>query len=444
MSASWEGRRLHIVGVGGAGMSAYARAAAALGATVSGSDRAASPYTEQLARDGVLEALIGHRAENVPAGADVEVVHSTAIPAENPEREAARARGLPDRSRAELLAELTRMRRTIAVAGAHGKTTTSAMIATALRGAGMDAGYLIGGTIGPGGRNGDWGSAEWLVVEADESDRSMLELDVEIAVLTSVELDHHATFGSLLELEDAYRRFLAPAREAVIWRRPELLALRGEEQPVVAYDVASAELGGGGARFQREGVEVQLSVPGLHNALNAAAALAVCRLVGVDLQQAAAALAGFRGAGRRFEHVGRTAAGASVYDDYAHHPTEIAATVAAARTLAPQRLTAIFQPHLFSRTQQLRREFGEALAQADEVVVLDVYAARERAEDFPGISGRTIAEAAADAGGGRTVYWLPDRHDAARLLAGRGEGELLMFMGAGDVDLLARSVVGGA
>jgi UDP-N-acetylmuramate--alanine ligase len=384
---------------------------------------------------------IGHDAANVPAGDDVEVVCSTAIEPANVERRSALDRGLRVRTRADLLGELTRLRRTIAVAGAHGKTTTASMIASALRGCGLDPGYLIGGTLRETGRNGDWGTGDWLVVEADESDRSMLALSVEIAVLTSVELDHHAAFGSRLELDDVYREFLAGAPRAVIWRRPELLALR--QGPVVAYDVPTPELGGGGVRFRTLDVDVSLSVPGAHNALNAAAALAVCRLVGADLGRAAAALGAFTGVARRFERLGRTPAGAEVYDDYAHHPTEVAATLAAARTLGPARLVAVFQPHLYSRTEQLAREFGEALAAADVVVVLDVYPARERAVDFPGVSGRIVAAAAADVADGRPVYWLPDRVAAARVLRGLlGPGDLGLMLGAGDVDSLGRELVG--
>ncbi len=436
----WSGRRLHIVGVGGAGMSAYARAAHALGASVTGSDRADSPFARALAADGVLVAAIGHTPENLPAGT-VEVVHSSAIGPENPELRAALELGLTVRSRAELLGELSRLRRTIAVAGAHGKTTTTSMIATALRGCGLDPGYLIGGTLRETGRNGEWGTGEWLVVEADESDRSMLAIHAEIAVLTSVELDHHAAFGSRLELEGVYRDFLAGAPQAVIWDRPELLALR--DGPVAAYDVAAPDLTGGGVRFRFLDLDVSLSLPGAHNALNAAAALEVCRLAGADLTRAAAALAGFPGVARRFERLGRTRSGAVVYDDYAHHPTEIAATLAAARTLDPRRVIAVFQPHLYSRTRELAREFGAALAAADVVVVLDVYPARERAEDFPGVSGRMVAEASADAAGGRPVYWLPRPDDAAPVLAHLlGAGDLCLVIGAGDVDELGRRLIG--
>jgi UDP-N-acetylmuramate--alanine ligase len=407
-------------------MSAYARAAHALGASVSGSDRADSPFAAALAADGVLEAQIGHRAENVPSGEDVELVCSSAIAADNPERLAAAARGLSVLTRAQLLGQLSALRRTIAVAGAHGKTTTAAMIVSALRGGGVEPSYLIGGILLDSGRNGDWREGEWLVIEADESDRSLLELEVEIAVLTNVELDHHDAYASLQELEAVYREFLAAPSAAVIWDRPELLALRGEGARV-AYDAPAPDGDAGGDK----GAGIALAVPGAHNARNAAAALAVARLLGLDEDAAAAGLAAFRGTARRFERLGRAASGAEIYDDYAHHPTEIAATIAAARTLEPARLVVVFQPHLYSRTRALAREFGAALAGADVVVVLDVYAARERAEDFPGVSGLMIAEATADHASGRPVHWLPDRDRAVAIVADLGRALIAEGPGGG-------------
>jgi UDP-N-acetylmuramate--alanine ligase len=447
----WRGRRLHFVGVGGAGMSGYARAAHALGAEVTGSDGALSPYAERLRADGVLEVKVGHAAENVPEGDDVEVVYSSAVPAENPERKTARERGLPARPRAELLAEFTEMKRTIAVAGTHGKTTTASMIVHALRAAGARPGWLVGAPVGGGLPNAEWGEGEWLVVEADESDRSMLSLKVELGVLTNVELDHHASFASLVELEAAFRTFLSHAEKAVVvWDRPELIALTGEDAAgveVIPYDVSDPTLESEdrskiGQRFQWRGHEVELQVPGVHNALNATAALEAARLAGADANGAIDGLAGFEGAGRRFQLLGETAAGAVVYDDYAHHPTEVAATLTAARTLQPRRLVAVFQPHLYSRTALLAREFGVALALADVVAVLDVYPARERAEDHPGVSGLLIAEAAADAAGGKPVYWLPSFAEAETVLRGMlCVGDVCLAMGAGDVDALGRRLV---
>ncbi len=446
MSGEWSGRRLHFVGVGGAGMSGYARAAHALGAEVSGSDRADSPYLERLRADGVLVASIGHDAVNVPAGEGVEVIYSSAVPPENPERVAARERagageeGVRERPRAELLGELTALKRTIAVAGTHGKTTTSAMLVHALRAAGARPGWLIGGTPGEGLPNAHWGEGDLLVVEADESDRSMLELVVEIAVLTNVELDHHATFGSLGELRDAFREFLSQAPVAVIWDRPELVQLGVHKAS--RYD-ASPTFTTGGSRFEWHGKEVRLSVPGAHNAINAAGALEAALLAGTDPQRAIAGIEGFRGAGRRFQLLGQTARGAAVYDDYAHHPTEVAATLGAARTLEHRRLVAVFQPHLYSRTALLAREFGAALALADVVVVLDIYPARERAVEHSGVSGLLIAETAADAARGRPVYWLPTFAAAEPVLRSLlGEGDVCLIMGAGDVDALGRRLVG--
>jgi UDP-N-acetylmuramate--alanine ligase len=450
--APWGGRRLHFVGVGGAGLSGYARAASELGAQVSGSDSAGSPYLERLAADGVLRAAIGHRAGNVPRGERVEVVYSSAVPEDNVERRAARRRGLHERPRAQLLAELSALARTIAVAGTHGKTTTAAMIVHALRGTGLDPGWLIGGTPGEGLPNARWGGGDWLVIEADESDRSMLSLEVEIAVLTSAELDHHATFASLAEVREAFGAFLARARAAMVVREePELLALaaagrspaRGERAPVlVPYGTGEFTLTPGGSRFQWRGQEVRLQVPGAHNVANATAALEAARLAGAKEAQAAAALSRFTGAGRRFELLGESERGARVYDDYAHHPTEIAATVQAARTLGAERLIAVFQPHLYSRTALLAREFGRALAGADVACVLDVYPARERASEHPGVSGLMVAEATADAAAGRPVYWLPTFEDAEPpLRALLGERDVCLVMGAGNVDQLARRLV---
>ncbi len=421
-------------------MSGYARAAHALGASVSGSDRSCTPYLEQLRAEGVLDAHIGHAAQNVPAGAEVELVHSSAIPAENPERRLAAERGLPDRPRAELLGELSAMRRTIAVAGAHGKTSTSAMLVHILAAAGLDPGWLVGSSVGPGMENSHWSEGEWLIVEADESDRSMLSLQVEIALLTNVELDHHATFATLEQLREAFREFLAGAPQAVIWDRPELRELR--QGPAVFYELDSWCPSGQGSVFAWRGHEVSLSVPGAHNALNATGALEAARLAGAQAAPAIAGLAGFAGAGRRFQLLGRSGGGAHLYEDYAHHPTEIAATLAAARTLGPGRLVAVFQPHLYSRTELLAEEFGAALAQADVVVLLDVYPARERAEDHPGVSGLTLVRATEAHADGRPVLWTPGFAQArAALEALLGPEDLCVVMGAGDVDRLGRDLV---
>jgi UDP-N-acetylmuramate--alanine ligase len=429
-----SGRSLHFVGIGGAGMSGLALVAHSLGASVTGSDRAESSYTERLREHGI-EPVIGHAAVNVPAGA--EVVYSTAVPRDNPERAAASGRQL---HRADLLAEISGLRRCIAVTGTHGKTTTSSMIVHALRGAGLDPSYLVGGELRSTGSNAGWGTGEWIVVEADESDRSLLKLSPEVALLTNAELDHHATYSSRLDLDSTFTTFLEGARQAVVWDRPELLALAPEG--AVAYDAPHPTLGPSGSRFEWHGIEVKLSVPGAHNAVNAAGALEACALAGADVERAAQALSDFRGAKRRFELLGDSAAGADLYDDYAHHPTEVAATIAAARTLGARRVVAVFQPHLYSRTRALAGQFGAALAGADVSAILDVYAARERAEDFPGVDGRMIAAATADAGGGRPVAWVPEFDDARRFLAATlRRGDVCLLMGAGDIDALGRSLV---
>jgi UDP-N-acetylmuramate--alanine ligase len=436
----WAGRRLHFVGVGGSGMSGYARAARALGASVSGSDRAPSPYLERLREEGVLDAHIGHAAQNVPAGADVELVHSSAVPEENPERRAAAERGLVDRPRAELLGELSAMRRTIAVAGAHGKTSTSAMLVHILLAAGFDPGWLVGSSVGRDLENSRWSEGEWLIVEADESDRSMLSLRVEIALLTNVELDHHSSFASLEELREAFRQFLAAAPQAVIWDRPDLRELR--DGPAAFYDLTGWSPREHGSIFSWREHEVRLGVPGAHNALNALGALEAATLAGVQAQPAMSGLAGFKGAGRRFQPLGRSAGGALLYEDYAHHPTEIAATLAAARTLGAKRVVAVFQPHLYSRTALLGEEFGAALAQADVVLVLDVYPARERAEDYPGVSGLTLVRATESHSDGLQVLWTPGFEEAEVALAEVLEdGDLCVVMGAGDVDRLGHRLV---
>jgi UDP-N-acetylmuramate--alanine ligase len=295
------------------------------------------------------------------------------------------------------------------------------MVVHALRGAGADPSYLVGGEVRSTGANAGWGTGEWLVVEADESDRSLLKLSAEIAVVTNAELDHHTTYSSLRDVEETFRAFLGAARHAVV--PPELVALA--ERPEV-FEVQPT---------------LKLAVPGAHNARNAAAALTAVRLAGADVTRAAAALATFQGAGRRFERLGTSAAGALVVDDYAHHPTEVAATIEAARTLEPRRIVALFQPHLFSRTQREARAFGAALAGADLPVVLDVYPAREAAEDFPGVSGLLVAQAAADAGGGRRVAWVRDHATAEAFLREElRDGDLLLTMGAGDVDSVGRAL----
>ncbi|HEX2071857.1 MAG TPA: UDP-N-acetylmuramate--L-alanine ligase [Thermoleophilaceae bacterium] len=441
----FAGRRLHFVGIGGAGMSGLALVAAELGATVTGSDRAESSYTARLHAAGI-EPAIGHDAANLPP--DAEVVVSTAIPPENPELAAAHAADARVIHRGELLGELTRLKRSIAIAGTHGKTTTCGMAVHVLRATGRDPAFAIGGELRSADTNAAWGTGEWIVAEADESDRSFLQLHRDVAVVTNIELDHHATYNSLADLQATFAEFTAPADLSIAWR-PAADALAPRVVPptpqIETYGIEtgdlhaeSVELRPMGSRFTADGVAVELNVPGEHNILNALAALAACRAAGVPIAEAAPAIAGFRGTGRRFEDRGTTSTGAHVYDDYAHHPTEVRATLEAARTLDARRIVACFQPHLYSRTRELAAEFGRALTLADAVVVTDVYPARERAEDFPGVSGLLVAEAAADAAPGRPIWWLPSLDDAERMLSDRlREGDVLLTLGAGDVDVLA-------
>ena len=434
-SRPWAGRLLHFVGIGGAGMSGLALIAHKLGASVTGSDQSTSSYMTPL-QDLGIEPSIGHAAENVPPGA--EVVYSSAVAPENPER--AGAEVLLHRS--ELLAQIARLKRCLAVSGAAGKTTTTAMVVHVLKGCGMDPAYAIGGELRSTGLNADWGGGEWIVIEADESDRSLLNYTPEIAVLTNSELDHHSTYSSRLDLEATFAEFIGRADVAVVWDRPELLALAGGASEVIPYDAVHPDLTPAGARFQWQGMDVQLAVPGLHNAVDAAGALSAAAAAGADPAGAVAAIADFNGARRRMERVGETDSGAWVYDDYAHHPTKVAAAIAGARSLAPERLVVVFQPHLYSRTRALAREFGVALAGADVCAIVDVYPARERAQDFPGVDGRLVAAATADASDGRTVAWLP-RFDEAEgwLRATLRAGDLCLVMGAGNIDTLGRALV---
>jgi UDP-N-acetylmuramate--alanine ligase len=435
MSADdWSDRELHLIAIGGAGMSGLAVVCAALGARVTGSDRAASSYLERVRAAGI-DARVGHDAGAVPPNADVVV--STAIAEDNPELAIARERGQRVMHRGELLAELCALRRLIAVSGTHGKTTTAGMLVHALRAIGADPAFFLGGELpgaGPGGAaaNAGWGAGEWVIAEADESDGSFLELAPDVAVVTNVELDHHSRWGSRAELLAAFSSFAAGSAGLGLLADPGL-------------DPIAAAAGGRVERFDAAGPgpgAVELSVPGHHNLLNARAALSAVRLAGLDVDEAASALGSFGGIKRRQERKG-TRSGAVIYDDYAHHPTEVEATLAALRELSPRRLIAVFQPHLYSRTKALATRFGIALAAADVVGVLDVYAARERPEgELAGVSGLDVARAAADHAGGRPVLWLDDADTAVRELGPRlRDGDLLVTIGAGDVFRVGEALV---
>jgi UDP-N-acetylmuramate--alanine ligase len=457
-------RRLHFIAIGGAGMSGLALVAKQLGAEVTGSDRAESSYMERL-RGAGIDPQLGHDAENVPPAADVIV--STAVPEDNPELVRARERGQTVLHRGELLAELCAQRRLLAIAGTHGKTTTTAMCIWALRAIGADPAFFLGGELPAAGPDGDpanagWGNGEWVVAEADESDASFLKLRPEIAVVTNLELDHHSRWGSLAELAEAFAAFASevtglvtgadvrlPGQEG---QRVVRFALEpGEGEPprdaeLMALDIRTEPTGGSRFRARGAGIDtkVSLRVPGSHNVANALAALGGLSLAGFDAEACAEALADFPGVARRLELKGERN-GARIYDDYAHHPTEVAATIAAARELGAERVIAAFQPHLYSRTKALAPELGAALAAADEVAVLDVYPAREEpVGPLAGVSGLMVAEEAADHARGGRVWWLPNAEQAARALGPRlREGDLLITIGAGDINKLAEALVNG-
>jgi UDP-N-acetylmuramate--alanine ligase len=461
---SMKGRSLHFIAIGGAGMSGLALVSRQLGAEVSGSDRAESSYMERLRAAGI-EPHLGHDAEWVPA--DAEVVVSTAVPPDNPELVRACEREQRVIHRGDLLAELCAQRRLLAVAGTHGKTTTAAMCIWALRATGADPAFFLGGEL-PGASadsaatNAGWGEGEWVVAEADESDASFLRLRPEVAVITNLELDHHSRWTSLAELSEAFAAFVAPAAAVITGAEVRLPGQEGQRvvrfalkappgkpggrAELIASDIELTQ--GGGSVFRARGagidVEVTLRVPGRHNVANALAALGGLHLAGFDAESCAAALADFPGVARRLELKGE-ANGALVYDDYAHHPTEVAAALEAARELQPRRLIAAFQPHLYSRTKALAPDFGAALAAADEVAVLDVYPAREQpVGPFKGVSGLMVAESAADHARGRRVWWLPTAEAAAAALRPRlGQGDLLITIGAGDIFKLAETLVDG-
>lgn len=428
-------RALHLVGIGGAGMSGLARLAVQAGYAVSGTDREESETLRALRAIGV-DARAGHSADAVPAGVDALVI-STAIGADNPERVAAAARGIPVMHRADLLAELMSTRRGLAVAGAHGKSTTSAMLTLALG----DASACIGATVAGGeGTGALWADGPWFVAEADESDRSLLKLSPEAAILLNVDHDHHATYASLDEVEAVFRQFVASLPAAgVLVVGPDALARAVAKSascevrcvgdvPDAFCTIDATERTATLVLRDGRRVALDLAVPGLHNQTNAACAVALAEWCGVDPATAAARLATFTGVGRRYEHRG-TVAGVTIVDDYAHHPVEIAATLAAARTRHSGRIVVLFQPHLYSRTKALLAEFGQVLAAADLVVVTDIYAAREAFD--PTISGRDVAGAVPVGTDARYVAGLDE---ACTVLAGElRSGDLVLTLGAGDV-----------
>jgi len=456
--------RVHFTGIGGAGMSGIARIMLARGVTVSGSDAADSALLAELAGLGA-RVSVGHAAANV-AGADTLVV-STAIRSDNPELVAAQRHGLRVIHRAAALASLMLGRRGVAVAGTHGKTTTTGMLTTVLRECGADPCYVIGGILAQTGRGADEGSGGLFVAEADESDGSFLMLSPEAAIVTCVEADHLDNYPSLAAIEAAFDAFAQRITRGGLLvacaddpgARALASAARARPLRVRTYGTAadadyrvtavvprgmsvSFEVSAGPATAADRaaavpaGTPVRLSVPGRHNALNAAAALAAGAELGFPAGQLAQGLAAYQGARRRLEPKGE-ADGVRVLDSYAHHPTEVAADLAAARDIAEGgRVIAIFQPHLFSRTRIFAAELGAALGRADEVLVLDVYAAREDPE--PGVTGELVAAAVP----GTRARFVRDRGTVPAAVAATAKpGDLVLTMGAGDVTALGEPVL---
>ena len=455
--------RVHFVGIGGAGMSGIARIMLARGIEVSGSDAAASPGLDELAALGARVA-VGHAAGNLgDLGPADTLVVSSAIRPDNPELTQAGRRGLRVLHRAGALASVMLGGQGIAVAGTHGKTTTTSMITTVLRHCGADPSYVIGGVLAETGLGADQGSGSVFVAEADESDGSFLMLAPDTAVVTCVEADHLDNYADLAQIEETFLAFtgkISPggllvacaddqgarklAGQVTAGDRP-LGVLTYGTAPDADYRVSDVRPDGmattltitGGPGTRAEGpTPVRIAVPGRHNALNAAAAFAVTAELGCAPAAIAAGLAAYGGARRRMELKGE-ADGVRVVDSYAHHPTELAADLAAARDIvAGGRVIALFQPHLFSRTRIFAAEFGAALSRADEVLVLDIYAAREDPE--PGVTGQLICDAVP----GERAQFLPDRASAPAVVAGLAKpGDLVLTMGAGDVTALGPLIV---
>ena len=446
-----QGQCIHFIGIGGAGMSAIAKVLLERGVAVSGSDLKPSRASNVLEAMGAT-IFVGHSAQQV-AEADV-VVASTAIPATNPELQEARERSITVMTRGEALAALLQDSEAVAVAGTHGKTTTTSMIVTVLRSAGIDPTYLVGAGLNDSGTNARSGTSSIAVAESDESDGSFLLLSPHVAVITNVELDHVDHWGSLDALYEAFFTFMGQTdpsgalvlphdnerlRDGVPSEGPRVLTF-GTDGDVVYSDVRPEGVGSAFSLTAGDTtVTVTLSVPGAHNVANATAAAAACISLGVSLEDVASGLALYRGVERRFQVRGE-ASGVTVVDDYAHHPTEVAATLAAARPGPWRRIVAIFQPHRYSRTAALASEFGDSFELADKVILMDVYGAGE--DPVPGVSGKLIADAVNDAYPGRSIAYFPHRAELLSYLgASSKSGDLVLTLGAGDVTTVGDQVL---
>jgi UDP-N-acetylmuramate--alanine ligase len=444
-------RRIHIVGVGGAGMSAIASVLAAMGHTVSGSDLKDSGSLTRLRASGI-DVHVGHDAALVDA-ADLVAV-STAIPSRNPEVVAANERGVPVARRAEILGAIASTRRCIAVSGTHGKTTTSSMLALVLVEAGLNPSFIIGGELNEIGGGAVWDDGDWFVVEADESDGTFVALPAEHVVVTNVEADHLDYYGTLAEIEAAFDRFLDAPGVKVVCADDPIASTLGRAHDAILYGtsddadvrIVDHHTARAGASFSivRNGEplgEVRLPVPGLHNVRNATAAIAMAMGLGVSFDACRSALARYAGVARRFQFRGR-ARGVTFVDDYAHNPGKVTAVLDAAAHGGWRRVVCVFQPHRYTRTAALWRQFGSSFDPADVVVVMDVYGAGERPQ--PGITGKLIVDAVLEHRPWKRVAWLPRRQDVVAYLTSElRPGDLCLTLGAGDItslssDLLSR------
>ena len=454
--------RVHFIGIGGAGMSGIARIMRSRGIEVSGSDAKDSRALTSLRAIGI-EVFVGHDPAHV-AGADIVVI-SSAIAASNPERTAAEAAGIPVIKRAQALAQLLEGKTSVAVAGTHGKTTTTSLLTVALQHIGADPSFAIGGTLNESGANAHEGSGDFFIAEADESDGSFLLLHPTSVIVTNIELDHLDHYGSLEEVDQAFSDFLDsidPTGFAVVCAddaggRRLIDRARASGINVCTYGevddsdmrITDVTLQGRTAAFEAiwHGVRVgrvELQIPGRHNVANAAAALAAGLSLGCAPAGLIEGLSQFTGTRRRFEPKG-TVAGVRIFDDYAHHPTEIRATLLAAREVVASephgRLVVVFQPHRYSRTQAFMDEFGAALAAADELVVMEVYPAGE--DPIPGAGGAAVAQSAQDHGL-TTAEFIGSWSAVAPALVERiRPGDVVMTLGAGDVTLIGPEVLTG-